>query len=214
MEADPILWKTHGIFMGVAWGLFAPLAVGAAVLRVLVERLAGEQHKGLWFTLHVSLNLMVLLLSIVGISIAYIAKSQEGETSIEGIHGQVGVALAVLLVVQFVVGYFRPALPPPDATAKEPTDDGLDEIERSDAAKLDGTVATEKSSMRTKWEVFHRANGIALLGMAWYNCHTGIIDTVESYENYMDWTPLFWGVVGVLTALIVFGKVWLKVTSK
>ena len=121
----------------------------------------------------------------------------------------------MLLVVQFIVGYFRPALPIPDATTEKQTD-GLDEIERSDTAKKsDGTTTVvPKSPLRTKWEIFHRANGIALLGMAWYNCHTGIIDTVESYENYMDWTPLFWGVVGFLTASIVFGKVWLKVTSK
>jgi hypothetical protein len=56
------------------------------------------------------------------------------------------------------------------------------------------------------WEVLHRVSGVALLGMGWYNCHTGIIKASTMLEDYEDWTGAFWIVVSTLGGLIVIGK--------
>ena len=205
--------------MGLAWGLFAPLAVGASVLRVFVDRLAGEQNNGLWFKVHLCLNILVLLLTIAGFAVAVVEtredKEEEGEElgKIEGVHPRLGVAILVLVVLQSIAGFFRPALPKPasDEKDKQQPMDGRDETEPSDVPPKPDD---EKSSQRMAFEVLHRVSGLALLGMAWYNCHTGISLSMEEIEGYWDWTAVFWGVEALLVGVIVFGKVFLVATSK
>jgi Eukaryotic cytochrome b561 len=214
--ANRALWMTHGVFMALAWGLFAPLAVGAAVLRVYVDRLAGEKNKGLWFKVHLSLNVLVLLLTIIGFAIAYVAKRQgkeeeeeeEEEEKIEGVHGRLGIAIMVLVVLQSIAGYFRPGLPKPVSEDKMDT---RDHTEKSDATKSEEFIA-QKSLGRMAWEVLHRVSGMALLGMGWYNCHTGIIKASTMLEDYKDWTGAFWIVVSTLGGLIVIGKLALTIS--
>ena len=219
--ANGTLWKVHGILMALAWGLFAPLAVGAAVLRVFVDRVAGAQNKGLWFKVHLCLNVLVLLLTIAGFAVAFVAKregegeeeeEEEEEEEIEGVHGRLGVAIMVLVVLQSIAGFFRPGLPKPASEEKEKDADSRDQTDRTDATKSEASIA-QKSLGRMAWEVLHRVSGVALLGMGWYNCHTGIIKAASMLEDYNDWTGAFWSVVGVLVGLIVIGKAVLTVSS-
>ena len=213
-EANRAMWMTHGVLMALAWGLFAPMAVGASVLRVFIDRLAGEQNKGLWFKVHLGLNVLVLLFTIVGFTFAVVALRDEGETKIEGVHSRIGVAILVLVLLQSFAGFLRPSLPKPATEKKEKSHTEFrDETQRTDATKPEESVA-EKSSLRMAWEVLHRLSGLALLGMGWYNCHTGILLSVEILEDYKDWTGTFWIVVGVLAGLIVIGKAVLTFSSE
>ena len=221
--ANGTLWKVHGVLMALAWGLFAPMAVGAAVLRVFVDRLAGEQNKGTWFKVHLCLNVLVLVLTIAGFAVAFVAKregegeeeeeEEEEEEKIEGVHGRLGVAIMVLVVLQSIAGYFRPGLPKPASEEKDKHIDSRDATDRTDATKSEAPTA-QKSLGRMAWEILHRVSGMALLGMGWYNCHTGIIKAASMIEDYKDWTGTFWIIVSTLGGLIVIGKLVLTITAK
>jgi Eukaryotic cytochrome b561 len=211
------LWMTHGVLMALAWGLLAPLAVGAAVLRVFVDRWAGDQNKGLWFKVHLCLNVLVLLLTIVGCTVAFVAKREQkvdGVKSEKSTHGRIGISILVLVVLQSIAGYFRPALPKPAVENKEKGHrDSLNETQRSETPNSENSMG-KKSPLRIAWELLHRLSGMALVAMAWYNCHTGIVRSTTMLEDYSNWTAVFWSVVGVFGGLIVIGKVVLTVTSK
>jgi len=204
------LWMTHGVLMALAWGLFAPLAVGTAVLRVFVDRLAGEQNKGLWFKVHFCFNILVLLLTIIGCTIAFVAKREQKVDGVQLVissHGRVGISILVLVVLQSIAGCFRPALPKAPMENKEKDKrDVLNETERTDNPNYNKSM-DKKPSVRIVWEVLHRLSGMALLAMAWYNCHTGIVRSTSMLEDYNNWTGVFWSVVGVFGGLIAIGKV-------
>jgi Eukaryotic cytochrome b561 len=60
----------------------------------------------------------------------------------------------------------------------------------------------KKSVSRLAFEVGHRVVGLALVGLAWYNCSTGIDAMVAHYGEFYDNTTVLWGVVGALSGLI------------
>lgn len=59
-----------------------------------------------------------------------------------------------------------------------------------------------KSASRLAFEVGHRVAGFALIGLAWYNCSTGIDEMVAHYREFYDKSSVLWGVVGSLSGLI------------
>jgi Eukaryotic cytochrome b561 len=210
------LWMTHGVLMAMAWGLLAPMAVGAAILRVFVDRLAGEQNKGMWFKIHFYLNVLVFLFTIAGCTVAFVAKREQkidGVKSVKSIHGRIGISILVLVVLQVLAGYFRPALPkPPKASEDDHDADCLNRTEDPAALPPEQSMP-KKSSLRMVWEVLHRLSGMALLAMAWYNCHTGILQSTLILEDYNDWTGAFWSVIGAFGALILMGNVVINVSK-
>jgi hypothetical protein len=202
------LWMAHGILMALGWGLFAPLAIGAVVLRVAWDRLGGLHNKGLWFKIHLFLNTLALLCTIIGFVIAMVAKNEQGVNGVDrfqSTHGKMGLSILVLVLVQAIVGLFRPALP------KAPTEDKMDDLDTTErmppADEPSEKPLAKKSSQRLGFEILHRLTGMALLAMAWYNCHTGIKWSTIFLEDYNDWTPAFWSVVSVIGSLILVGKV-------
>jgi DOMON domain len=70
--------------------------------------------------------------------------------------------------------------------------------------------STEKrAKARARWEMYHRVTGLAVIGISWYACHTG----VKLFEilYYVNYTNAMWGVIGglVLTffMLYIYSKV-------
>lgn len=61
----------------------------------------------------------------------------------------------------------------------------------------------EKSVSRLAFEFGHRFGGFAIVGLAWYNCSTGIDEMVAHYGPSYDMLSVLWGVVGSLCGLIV-----------
>lgn len=224
---------THGVLMGLAWGLLAPLAIAAAVLRGAFERVGGPKHKGTWFQVHMILNVLVLFLTIAGFIVAVVAKNEQsidGVKAVKSTHGKMGLAILVFVAVQCIAAQFRPALPKSnnsktmDESPEHESSDNLERTERSNTNNGNDSTAVleelkveetnaKKSCLRVAWEVLHRLTAVALLAIAWYNCHTGIQWSAIILEDYNDWSGAFWGVVGGIFAAMTIGEIFLKATA-
>jgi hypothetical protein len=131
------LWAAHGLLMALAWGICAPLGIGAAVFlrrldapfqqwaashpNHLIFKILGTP-KGLWYQIHFYMNLATLGLTLLGFLLAYIATAkEEGAFHLESRHHKIGWAITILCVAQASLAYFRPALPPPATTTTTTT---------------------------------------------------------------------------------------------
>jgi hypothetical protein len=156
-------WAAHGWLMAIAWGLVGPLAIGAAMLR----RLVGSN----WYKIHFYLNMLCVVLTIVGFSLAVVATNMEQKPHFpprtsqgdhENVHHNAGLAIFIIVILQSVAGYFRPpATPAPVATpatvekeAKQLQldDDDLDnkqkpDLRHADTRKTDNDEATTLHSL-------------------------------------------------------------------
>ncbi|KAG7342936.1 cytochrome b561 [Nitzschia inconspicua] len=106
MQASRGLWITHGLFMGFAWGLCAPLAIGSSLFR----NIGFLKKNDLWFKLHMYLNATVAFLTFVGFFLAVRAAKKEGGQGQfkDEIHHNVGLIIFLFVLVQCLLGYFRP----------------------------------------------------------------------------------------------------------
>jgi hypothetical protein len=191
--------------MGVAWIILVPLGVGASLLRKLLP--AG----GLWFTLHRGFNIMGIALTIIGFTLAVVASNKEGTPHFQtNSHQKIGLAIFVLALGQAFNGILRPHAPSsasitPSVLSKQTMDSGKDNME-------DAVVVTDqnignnthgaiiKTQARLIWEIGHRLFGVALLGLAWYNCYTGV-NKFARFED--DYTVLLWSIVGAISGCIL-----------
>jgi len=229
------LWMAHGIVLVVAWGVCAPLAIGASLLRNLIGKYLGKPLN--WYSLHYYGNMAAILLTLLGFSMAVVATQLEGKNkhfSLAGSdandsHHKVGLAIVILVVLQGAAGYFRPGLPKPVEKAVSKSLEGMD-VEANQERQTSATAESapsksassntpppppetaaaapqpnnNKSMLRLSWEWSHRLLGMALLGMAWYNCHTGIQWQLKNWEDSKDWTGIFWGIaVGITGSIVV-----------
>jgi len=277
------LWVIHGLFMGVAWGLCAPLAIGASLFRN-VRWLNNDD--ALWFKIHVRLNLAVVFLTFLGFFVAVGAVKKEGNgAGLQNPHHRVGLTIFLFMFVQCLAGFFRPngqgseepsipepsepirketppnksvsssdgegvevnvadltaitdyednasekrneddedtwslyTPPPPPESPPPELEEELGEIEAvtpteeeegleveppktltkeketpSSSSKLDPTL------IRMYWKYAHRIFGLILLGLAWYNCHSGIVLFSEKYEaNERHLLNVYWGLTGTI----------------
>ena len=67
---------------------------------------------------------------------------------------------------------------------------------------LENEQPVTKSKARLAWEVSHHFISIVLIGLAWYNCNSGIKLQVENYGESDDLTAVFWGVTGAISGVI------------
>jgi hypothetical protein len=56
--------------------------------------------------------------------------------------------------------------------------------------------------VRKMWEIQHRLTGAAVVGLAWYNCHSGYLLMEHNYDESQDYTIAFWSVTGVIVGSI------------
>lgn len=171
------LWKAHGICAALAWGLFSPLAIGAAVLRYWFP-------DGLWFKMHMYLNLAVIVLTVFAFAFAVAAIQLETLSHFSvspSPHRLVGLIVVMLAVAQSFGGLFRPHATEP---GEKPT------------------------STRRAFEIGHRALGLIILLAAWYQVASGIgiyqrlfVDSAEA-----PLTGIFWGVVGSIAGIVLVGR--------
>ena len=152
--------------------------------------------------------------------------------SLDDMHRSVGLAVFLLMTVQVFLAYFRPPLPAPyqhveDNASVSDTDDEAHYSAAGDDGDATKSVATTaagnlqkpkympadkdfapsppKSAARLAWEVLHRIFGFGILGVAWYQCSTGL----DKYEQDTG-TSLFpnaerfmWLVVGGFGGVVV-----------
>ncbi|KAG7372023.1 hypothetical protein IV203_018166 [Nitzschia inconspicua] len=125
-------WLVHGITLGLAWGVMAPLAVGAGLYRNHLLAKKNTHNKRdrpsnllLWSRLYICWSLSVVLLTLVGYLVALLAARERPEdirddrsnstsiSSMEGRHAVVGMVILILLLVQGLCEYFRRCFPQP-----------------------------------------------------------------------------------------------------
>lgn len=103
------LWIAHGILLGTAWGVFAPLAIGASYLRNSFNCL---KNNGFWFQLHFALIMLVAVLTACGFFLAVVATQKDEDPHFqEETHKKAGLTIFILVLFQILAGYFRPGLP-------------------------------------------------------------------------------------------------------
>jgi hypothetical protein len=96
------LWVSHGILMGIAWGVFAPLAIGAAYLK----KLEILQKNAFWLRIHFYLTFSAAIFTVVGFVIAVAATKKQGDLTHfqKDVHHKAGLAIFLLMFrLQLVV---------------------------------------------------------------------------------------------------------------
>eukprot|EP00536_Pseudo-nitzschia_multiseries_P011719 jgi/Psemu1/289867/fgenesh1_pg.412_\ len=181
------LWKAHGWCAALAWGLFSPLAIAAALLRNWLP-------DGAWFTIHYFLNLGVGALTIAAFCLAVAAINSEAPSGGVAVHFLtspyphrfVGLVVFLMVLFQVVSGQFRPHTP-----------------ERG-----------EEKSTRS-WEVLHRVMGVSLLALGWYQIQSGIKIYQTFFADSADanLSAIFWGIVGTISGIVVVGLVLAKISK-
>lgn len=176
--------------MGLAWGVFVPLAIGASMARKLLP--GNDKKQALWFQLHRGLNILAVVFTIIGFSVAVAAFQEEGNSHFsDGIHTPMGLVLFLAMLMQATLGFLRPAAPTSAQKAQDDTPSNQDAEEE----------VLKKTKKRKLWEYGHRFVGIALFGLSWFVAYTGI----EEFEEYYlkDVFPIFYGVFGSVTGLVI-----------
>lgn len=229
------LWVAHGVLMALAWGVCAPIAIGAVMLR----HVGFLAKKGTWYKIHFYVNIANILFTFIGFFLAVAATRKEGEDHFtENTHTKAGLAIFLIVMFQFALAFLRPDPPkPPSQPSLKRTsaatsasssygspgiEQGISvgppsssvnvnnngEVEVADEdSSLNDSLESDpsvKSKPRLAWEISHRFIGIALLGLAWYNCTSGIQLQVEKYDENDDQMAAFWGVTAGISGLIFF----------
>lgn len=183
------LWKVHGWIASLAWGVFAPVAIGVAMLRYWFPN-------GLWLKIHQFLNGIVVILTILAFGTALAAINSEtpaGGSSNHfspspSPHRLVGLVIFLVVLFQALGGRFRPHNP---------------------------KMGEEKHWVRRVWEILHRVFGVALLVFSWIQIQSGI----KIYQNLFEdsatsnLTAIFWGVVCTVFGMIVVGFIVTKMVE-
>lgn len=183
------LWKAHGWCAALAWGLFSPLAIGAALLRKWFP-------DGLWLKIHQYLNWGVGLFTIAAFGLAVAAINSETPAGSSGNHFSsspfphrfIGLVVFAIVAFQVASGQSRPHTP---------------------------AKGEEKSVTRKSWEILHRVLGVALLALGWYQIQSGIqiYQRIFADSASRNLSALFWGIVGSISGVIVVGAVVTKITD-
>lgn len=283
LEGARSLWNAHGICMGLAWGFFTPLSIGAAILRNMHPILRKSAN---WLRVHFWFNVLVVLLTVSGSLLAVVATQKQSGNVVffsDSTHSKAGFSILILVLVHVWAAFFRPSLPKTKRSGHgpviesphtvrrdrrhefaeskncQPKDGDVDNTEYGDdddcdtgfestsykerrptaPIEVDEIICSEgdstwsdeipppppqsaspsnpknhscrpnhqsKSMLRRLWEPFHRFVGMTLLGLAWYNCQSGIVILSSMYDDVDQQQSLaaFWTVAGTLSAVIFF----------
>jgi DOMON domain len=217
------LWITHGIMMAIAWAILVPIAIGTSILRSLLPL----RPVGLWFQIHRGLNMLGVSLTIAGFSIAvHLINKEQGASAVHFKtlqHHKVGLVVFVFACYQAINGIFRPNLPHKPEPAKEVTEKGDEEVanEEDDTnGNKDGQFADKKDDqppkkalIRVIWEYVHRIFGTITLGLAWYNCSTGITAFNNKFGG-PNQSGALWGVIGGISGTVLILAIYQKVRKQ
>jgi len=174
------LWKAHGWCAALAWGIFSPIAIGAAILRKWLP-------DGLWLQIHQSLNFLVVLLTLGAFVLGVAAINEETPVGSNSRHFSpnpyphrlIGLIVFAFVLFQSFSGQFRPHVPEKDE---------------------------DKTCIRSSWEIIHRVLGISILAVSWYQVESGIkIYQTLFVDSATNLSATFWGIVGTISGLIALG---------
>ena len=196
------IWIAHGVCASIAWAILVPLAVGASLLRDLLESMGLPE--GAWFQIHRVLNTVAVLLTVVAFALAVHALNDSGVMEHFSLlsHHTVGLVIFIASIVQALNGILRPSLPHAPVASDKEAKGNMDAVEDGMPSKRDEQdMDLEKSAARTVWEYGHRFLGVGLLACAWWQVQSGL----ELYAlrfNEEDLRGVFWGVALGITGTI------------
>jgi hypothetical protein len=89
-------------------------------------------------------------------------------------------------------------------TPETPSNETSDLDDSQDSPAMKGAQQKPTSlPVRKMWEMQHRLTGAVVVGLAWYNCHSGYHLMGESYNESQDFTIMFWSVTGAIAGSIL-----------
>ncbi len=221
-------WNAHGVLAAVAWGILAPLGIGASLLRHYLT--SDRLPAGFWFRIHQSFMLLVCILTIIAFSFAVVAIQRQGNQQHfkQVKHRTTGLVITILVCVQVFGGLIRPHVPHQSheddeawngeeiIEEKENNNENINENENgngqdnghengkkpADPVKTSKSGPPKKPLKRLFWEIFHRALGATLLGFSWWQVQNGfgLYAVRFTVSNSKD---VFWGVTGGISGVIV-----------
>jgi hypothetical protein len=107
---DPVahLWLYHGVLMGLAWGVFAPIAIFIPLLRKL-DFLAFDDR---WRSIHLLSSLSMVFLTAAGFALALMAghpsfaleEVEEKQYFTGNMHVAMGIMVLVIMILQAIMG--------------------------------------------------------------------------------------------------------------
>jgi hypothetical protein len=209
------MWVAHGMCAATAWAILVPLAVGASIIRSLLEFMG--LPKGMWFQIHRGLNMIAAILTICSFSIAvYLFNEEPGAVNFtELTHHTLGLVIFILTLLQAISGICRPHLPHPNLPTVHIDGDYESNQNFEEDPKA---VPAEKRTTRIIWEYGHRIVGAAILGMAWWEVQDGISLFLERFPDSYNLTPVFWAVVisisGIVALLFAYQTFGMAKASK
>ena len=179
------LWKAHGICAALAWGLFSPLAIGAAILRYWLPN-------GLWFKLHQGLNMMVAVFTFLAFAFGVAAIQSEGLAHFSpspSPHRLVGLIVFLFLIVQTLGGVFRPHTP----------EKGEEKTKTRGAWEIGHRVLGIIVLLVAWFQIF---SGISIYQNLF----------VDSANTPLK--GIFWGIVGTIFGIVLVGRVFAVIAQK
>ena len=211
-------YRAHGICMAGAWAVLIPIAIGSSLIRSYLP-------DGLWFLLHRGFNALGLLLTLIGFALIVYAIDDNNPESPEhfqrNTHRKAGLAVVILAMLQATNGLLRPHAPHNktvnSSTTPKQEEDDVDAAETGHEEEDSDTPAAddkcEKTKARFGWEILHRSMGLATLGLAWYNCHSGIArySTLVGEGDQQTMEIVLWifaiGLLAPMAALGVYSRI-------
>ena len=188
-------WRAHGILAFLAWGICAPLAISAAVLRdldlaplwnklpcckVVEEKYLFKNFLAkFWLYTHAGLNSLNYVFTVVAFSIAVNTSSREMRPHFDHAHPRIGLTIFILLSFQLLGGFLRPS--------KE-----------------------NKTSLRTTWENIHHLLGVTLFVMGVNQLYTGLSMYRDRYDGVSSVLYMVLGLLVFVWASIILGGSFYK----
>jgi len=106
------LWIAHGVFALIAWGVFGPIAAASSLLRLYLP-----SESGMWYKLHLYLNLLCVVFTIISFGLAVGATASDPSLSgskqrkhFVNLHEVMGLAIFAICLFQVLNGYLRPSM--------------------------------------------------------------------------------------------------------
>ncbi|KAL7527747.1 hypothetical protein ACHAXR_003523 [Thalassiosira sp. AJA248-18] len=202
-------WMVHGIMAFLAWGVLAPVAITAAILRDCnvpdcFKGIESKISKKMWLYIHIGLNTANAVFTLILFSIAVSTINFEAGFHWEHAHSKMGLALFIIVSFQLLGGYLRPSSATlPSSGTQNPEEDGEGGTSNEDSIQDSKSMPT-KSTLRQTWELLHSLLGIALFLFGVWQMYGGIELYHVRYENsnfaviaglYISWMAMWTGAI-------------------
>ena len=213
------LYALHGLMMALAWLVLAPC--GMAISRY-VEKSAASVR------LHRNMMLLVCALTIAGVITSF---SMKTAAHMQSDHSKLGIAVLAIVLLQILLGLFRPAkhkraaaaadelkgyetpaaascTTPSTSSATAPSPDY-----KGSGAPAGEPGAAGKTLLRRVWEKVHQLLGWSLLGLAMASCVTGAAQSDLRYGSDSVQYILALALIGLWALALYCVELWRCVRS-